>query len=214
MIQLKIFLECAELIVDLATGLELPLYDLLVLFDLRTCPPGVRVTGYKEYYQNKPKEMNSFENSRSLDNITCIYRSRLFNGELDEAEWDESEWRIQKSGKHNSTTDCIMQRLYPHEWLKKRVPLKMRPHEVTTLFGNSAPPTQAPLPFTFVTATEGRGTSSFGQAQSFAFGGSSDTSPAFFTAPVGNTLSLGTSATTSTGASSRRRAAKKSARRK
>lgn len=154
--------------------------------------------------------MKSFEGSRSLDNITCIYRSRLFNGELDETEWDDSEWRMQKSGSivHSSTNDCIMQRLYPHEWLKKRVPLKMRPHEVITLFG-SAPPTQtqAPLPFTF--ATEGRGTSSFD------FGGSSDTSPTIFTTPVGNTLSLGTSAAVSTsGASSRRRAAKKSARRK
>ena len=50
MIQLKLFLDNAEDILLQAKALELPLYDCVVRFDLRDCPPTIKVHDYRENF--------------------------------------------------------------------------------------------------------------------------------------------------------------------
>jgi len=98
MIQLKLFLDNAETILIQASTLEVPLYDCIVRFDLHHCPPTVMVVDYIDIYTT-PEEMKCFEDSRAKDNITCVYFSPIFIGEL---------------GNNNV---LAIQRLFPHEWL-------------------------------------------------------------------------------------------------
>ena len=75
------------------------LSDCVVEFDLRECPPTVKVQDYSEHFLELVK---SFEQTRSKENITCGYCSYIFDGELDE---------------DGDTPSLIMQRMFPHEWL-------------------------------------------------------------------------------------------------
>ena len=66
-----------------------------------------------------PESKKGFEASRSKKNITCVYYSYIFNGELDE---DDEIPVLQ------------MEKLYPHEWLtKKTKPERERFREETLL---------------------------------------------------------------------------------
>jgi hypothetical protein len=98
MIQLKLFLDNAEDILKQAQALELPLYDCLVKFDLRECPPTIDVVKYTDVYE-KPEHIRKFEETRSKNNITCVYFSAFFYGEVEE--------------------ELAMQKHYPHKWLMK-----------------------------------------------------------------------------------------------
>ena len=104
MIQLKLFLDNTETILNRARDLGIPLCDCVVGFDLRKCPPTVKVMRYSKRYNSAELE-KAFDGSRSKDNITCIYRSIIYNGELDEDGEDQV---------------LEMQRFFPHEWLSKK----------------------------------------------------------------------------------------------
>ena len=106
MIQKKLFLDNAEDILSQAKALDLPLYDCVVDFDLKRCPPYVEVQDYREEFTDA-EERRGFEETRSKDNITCIYHyhSRIINGEYENG--DISHLR--------------MQRLFPREWLTNKM---------------------------------------------------------------------------------------------
>ena len=104
-IQLKLFLDNSNMILSQASSLDIPLYDCIVLIDLRYCPVSVKVHRYSEFYE-KPEERRSFEEGRSKENITCMYRSNIYNGEVDE----DGGIRILE-----------IQRFYPQEWLSKKL---------------------------------------------------------------------------------------------
>jgi len=106
MIQLKLFLDNSETILSQAKALNLPLYDCVVDFDLCKCPSTVRVVDYREDF-NVAEERKGFENSRSKDNITCDFYSRLIT---DNGEYDED----------GDIPRLSIQRLFPHEWLRKK----------------------------------------------------------------------------------------------
>ena len=103
MIQLKLFYDNAETILNQADVLDLSLYDCVVVFDLRCCPVEVVVKKYTDYC-NAPGTKKGFEESRSKENITCMYDSFVYSNE----ELDEDE---------DSAPSIRVQRLYPHEWL-------------------------------------------------------------------------------------------------
>ena len=112
MIQLKLFLDNANEIKRQASSLGIPLYDCVVEFDLGKCPPTVKTMGYTSKFMFAARKQ--FEETRSKDNITCTYWSRLFNGDT--------------SAGFNLFTQPIeinkfiaMQRLFPHEWLSKKI---------------------------------------------------------------------------------------------
>ena len=96
MIQLKLFLDHSETILAQASTLDIPLWDCVVWFDLRHCPLRVETKSYTEYYET-PEQ---FEESRSEDNIMCIYASSFYVGE--------------------SAHELAKQRFFPHEWLSKQ----------------------------------------------------------------------------------------------
>ena len=102
MIQLKLFLDHKESILNQAEAIGLPLYDCFVRFDLCHRPP-LPLVGTKKIdaYYYTPEEKKGFEASRSKENITCIFTSPIFDGSL-------VEGRIPTLG---------MLRLFPHEWL-------------------------------------------------------------------------------------------------
>ena len=83
MIQLKLFLESTETIIRQASSLDVPLHDCIVSFNLSECPPKVEVK-------------RQTWNSQSKDNITCVFRTYLYN-----------EGNVQKHS---------MQRLFPIEF--------------------------------------------------------------------------------------------------
>ena len=104
MIQLKLFLDHSDTILSQAKSLQLPLYDSVVMFDLRNvCPPKVTVEKYTKHFISA-ESVKGFEESRSKENITCIYASFVFsfNGDL---------------GKEHISPSIMMQRFFPHEWL-------------------------------------------------------------------------------------------------
>ena len=105
MIQLKLFLDNTETILNQAGSLGISLCDSVVGFDLRKCPPTVKVMRYSKRYNSAELE-KAFDGSRSKDNITCIYWSNVYNGELDE---------------DRDIPTLEMQRFIPHEWLSKKV---------------------------------------------------------------------------------------------
>ena len=112
-IQLRLFFEGTETILKQAKVLNLPLCDLVVLFDLCICPPTVHALDYNEYFCDNPAEKKGYEASRSKDNITCVYRTYHSNVQ------SMSRSVNQKQNLCFGEGDCIMQRLYPHEWLNK-----------------------------------------------------------------------------------------------
>jgi hypothetical protein len=98
MIQLKLFLANSETIMNQANLLNLPFCDCVVAFDLRVCPRKITIKKYVEYFGASSKEVNGFVCSRSRENITCVYYSCIYNGDI---------------GRLNLAT----QRLFPHAWL-------------------------------------------------------------------------------------------------
>ena len=60
------------------------------------CPATVTIKNYIELYDD-PELKRDFEDSRSKENITCIYRSCTYISSV--------------------CDDLIMQRLFPHEWI-------------------------------------------------------------------------------------------------
>ena len=104
MIQLKLFLDHSETILSQASALGIPLYDCVVIFDLRHFPVTVKVLKYADH--SSMKEKKCFEASRSKDNIICIYRS--FNSELGE------------DYGRDKVPNLFMQRFFPHAWLSKK----------------------------------------------------------------------------------------------
>ena len=107
MIQLKLFLDNSETILSQVEALDIPLYDCVVMFDLRECPSTVTTASYIDRFNDtQPDIKKSFEEIRSKENITCHYSSRIF------ARGAQGEDKQQI---------VLMQRLFPHEWLKKRL---------------------------------------------------------------------------------------------
>jgi len=103
MIQLKLFHDHSETILSQVSLLDIPLYDCVVYFDLKIYPLVVKVKKWTEFYNN-PILKRGFEGSRSKKNITCIYYSYLFDGNLVEGQIPKLQ----------------MQRLFPHELLSKK----------------------------------------------------------------------------------------------
>ena len=95
MIQLKLFLDHSETILNQAKDLGIPLCDCVVKFDLRSCPPKVTT----KIFTFTPEAIKVFDQSRSKKNITCLYYSYFLNVESEEV------------------PRLAMQRLFPHEWL-------------------------------------------------------------------------------------------------
>ena len=106
MIQLKVFVDNAEAILNQASSLDIPLHDCVVEFDLRQCPPRVSTRRYTEYYES-PEAIKSFEDTRSKENMTCLYISYYDFGSLEDGAF-------------------VMQRLFPHETLFKECQIKAR----------------------------------------------------------------------------------------
>jgi len=98
MIQLKLFLDHTETILNQATILGIPLCDCVVVFDLRCCPLEVEVQRCTTYFTGE--ELEGFEGSRSYENITCDYTSSL-------------------KCRDSNANKVSMQRFFPHEWLTK-----------------------------------------------------------------------------------------------
>ena len=71
MVQLKLYLDNAENILNQARSLDIPLHDCVVMFDLLQCPPTVEVS-YNEHY------------GRSKENMTCLYISYYDFGRLED----------------------------------------------------------------------------------------------------------------------------------
>ena len=103
MIQQKLFLDNAEDILSQAEALNLPLNDCVVRFDLCDCPPTIRVHDYRKICVSQ-KARKGFEDSRSEKNITCVYFSTFFYGEMDDL---------------GDVPSLELQRLFPHVWLKQ-----------------------------------------------------------------------------------------------
>ena len=104
MVQLNLFLDHSETILKQASSLNIPLCDCVVTFDLRDCPFTIATVRYTIHYDSAELE-KAFDGSRSKDNITCIYWSNVYNGELDE---------------DGDIPILEMQRFFPHEWLWKK----------------------------------------------------------------------------------------------
>jgi len=99
MIQLKLFLDNSETILQQAEALDLLLYDCVVWFDLCECPQKVTTKIYTDSF-TEAEERKGFEESRSKQNITCFYISKF----------------------NRNASPFFSQRLFPHEWLtSKRV---------------------------------------------------------------------------------------------
>ena len=96
MIQLKLFVDNAEAILNQASSLDIPLHDCVVKFEMQLFPPTVQVMRYTEFYES-PEAIKGFEDTRSKENITCLYISYYDIG-----------------GRNLS---FVMQRLFPHELL-------------------------------------------------------------------------------------------------
>ena len=99
MIQLKLFLSHSEIILNQARALGVSLFDCIVEFDLRDCP--LEVTTHKYTDHDDPELKRGFEDSRSKENITCIFTSYMYDGSLVKGQIPLLQ----------------MQRLFPHKWL-------------------------------------------------------------------------------------------------
>jgi len=103
MIQLKLFLDHKESILSQVKDLDIPLYDCVVTFNLTECPLEVTTHEYAGFYDTFDLK-REFEESRSKENITCIFISDIYDGSFIEGQIPSLE----------------IQRLFPHEWLSKR----------------------------------------------------------------------------------------------
>jgi len=92
MIQLKLFLDYSDAILSQARSLDVPLYDCVVIFDLRVCPLMVTTNCRLRCFEEKKKSKKS---------IICIYNTFIHDGILVEGVPPTLE----------------IQRLFPHEWL-------------------------------------------------------------------------------------------------
>ena len=101
MIQLKLFLDHSQTILNQVEALEIPLFDCIVMFNLRACPFSVEVKKWTEEFTT-PLLKRGFEDSRSNDYIVCFFISCIFD-------WGLIEGQI---------PNLIMQRMFPHEWLR------------------------------------------------------------------------------------------------
>jgi len=99
-IQLKLFLDNSEAILHQARSLDIPLCDCVVLFNLRPCPVKVECKLYTDVY-NTPEVRKGFTDTRSRENITCIYTGS-FNGGKDQ---------------DINASMIDMQRFFPYSWL-------------------------------------------------------------------------------------------------
>ena len=81
MIQLKMFIDHSETILRQASSLNISLCDCVVEFDLRGCPPILKTLSYNEVFRT-PGAKRAFEDGRSKENITCMYNSNFYNGEV------------------------------------------------------------------------------------------------------------------------------------
>ena len=104
MIQLKLFLDNAETILNQTVSLGIDFCDIIVIFDLRQCPPSIKAMHYTEEFPNQAL-IEGFESSRSKEKITCRYFAHIYNEKVEE------DGRI---------PSFCTQRLFPHEWLKHR----------------------------------------------------------------------------------------------
>ena len=95
MVQMKLLLDNAETILSQVSTLDIPLYDIVVIFDLRGYPLTVEVKQYADHF------ISSKARTRK-DEITCIYYETIFNGELD---------------KDGGRPSLVMSRFFPSEWL-------------------------------------------------------------------------------------------------
>jgi len=113
MIQLKLFLDHSGTILSQAKALGIPLCDCIVVFDRRNCP--IKIETFKYCHEKffgltdngcfkSVEEREGFEASRSKENITCVYVSRMIIGD---------------DIKDEDKPVLFMQRLFPHDWLKK-----------------------------------------------------------------------------------------------
>ena len=110
-IQLKLFLDHADYIMSQASSMNIPLWDCVVVFDLRCCPTEVEVIKYTDHYT--PKAAKGYRKTRSKENITCIYNSYIFNGT--HAAKDDEDKR-----QYYQVPNLSMQKMFPHEWLLNR----------------------------------------------------------------------------------------------
>lgn len=104
MIQLKLFRDSSNIILAQARSLACPLHDCVVAFDLSQFPSKVGVKKYTDWFET-PAEQRGFEETRSKENITCVYFSFILNGKLDEGD---------------EIPVLQMQRIFPHKWLMKQ----------------------------------------------------------------------------------------------
>jgi len=105
MIQLKLFRDHSETILSQAKALGIPLCDCIVSFDLSECPMKIKTFAYTQ--SESKEEREGFEASRSKDNITCLIVSKTCIGDN----------VLDQDG--DVVQSLQMQRLFPHEWLKK-----------------------------------------------------------------------------------------------
>ena len=98
-LRLKLFLDNSEAILSRASSMDVPLYDCVVVFNIRNCPVEVEVKNYTDVYVS-PDFKRWFEESRSKENITCHYYSSIYSG--------------------NRKGYVARQRLFPREWLTKQ----------------------------------------------------------------------------------------------
>merc|ERR1711971_1516446 len=99
MIQLKLFLDHSETILSQVMALDIPLHDCIVRFELTTCPIEVTILNYIN--NDDPELKRGFEDSRSKENIICIFNSFIYDGSLVEGQIPTLE----------------VQRFFPHNWL-------------------------------------------------------------------------------------------------
>lgn len=99
MIQLKLLLDLSETILAQAKGLDIPLCDCVVIFDLRHCPLTVEIEKYTTALESED-DIEGYEESRSKDKIMCVYHSNIYIRGAEE--------------------ELAMQRFFPHEWLEKQ----------------------------------------------------------------------------------------------
>ena len=83
MVQLKVCLDNMELILGQTNSLDTPLYDCVVQFDLRACPPVVAVIKYTNYFARSDLR-EGFEKTRTKDTFTCIYTVSIHSRDTNE----------------------------------------------------------------------------------------------------------------------------------
>lgn len=102
MMQLKLFLDNTETILEQVKSLDILLCDCVVLFDLRECPINIKTFTYTEYanWHRIPEVKEGFGVHRSKENITCIYFSTFYTGD--------------------EPSKSLLQRLFPHKMLTNK----------------------------------------------------------------------------------------------